>query len=44
MTVLNFPERKVDAIMDYLTLDDNVSSDVKDTLKSFLLKLTENVR
>lgn len=44
MTVLNFPDGKVDVVLDYFILSDNVSFDVKDSLKSFLLKLTENVR
>ncbi|XP_056602907.1 thyroid adenoma-associated protein homolog [Triplophysa dalaica] len=44
MTVMSFKDGKVEAILNDFTLDDDVSSDVKDTLKSFLLKLTQNVR
>ncbi|XP_065106767.2 tRNA (32-2'-O)-methyltransferase regulator THADA isoform X2 [Paramisgurnus dabryanus] len=44
MTVTHFSGGKVDAVLNYFLSDNHVSSDVKDTLKIFLVKLTENLR
>ncbi|XP_077097434.1 tRNA (32-2'-O)-methyltransferase regulator THADA isoform X6 [Siphateles boraxobius] len=42
MTIINLSLGQADAVMKSIVLEDQISSDVKDTLRVFLQKLTEN--
>ncbi|RXN31244.1 thyroid adenoma-associated -like protein [Labeo rohita] len=44
MTIINFSSGQADAVLKSVVSEDQISSDVKDALKIFLQKLTENVR
>ncbi|XP_056119769.1 thyroid adenoma-associated protein homolog isoform X2 [Rhinichthys klamathensis goyatoka] len=44
MTIINLSLGQADAVMKSIVLEDQISSDVKDTLRVFLQKLTENAR
>ncbi|XP_067295364.1 tRNA (32-2'-O)-methyltransferase regulator THADA isoform X2 [Pseudorasbora parva] len=44
MTIINFSSVQADAVMKCIVLEDQISSDVKDKLRGFLQKLTENAR
>ncbi|XP_073696191.1 tRNA (32-2'-O)-methyltransferase regulator THADA [Garra rufa] len=44
MTVINFSSEQADAVLKSIASEDQISSDVKDTLRVFFQKLTENVR
>ncbi|XP_067262845.1 tRNA (32-2'-O)-methyltransferase regulator THADA isoform X2 [Chanodichthys erythropterus] len=44
MTIINFSSAQADSVMKSLVLEDQISSDVKDTLRVFLQKLTENAK
>lgn len=44
MTIINFSSGQADAVMKSLILEEQISSDVKDTLRVFLQKLTENAK
>ncbi|XP_026068454.1 thyroid adenoma-associated protein homolog [Carassius auratus] len=44
MTILNFSSGQADAVLKSVASEDQISCDVKDTLRKFLQKLTENAR
>ncbi|XP_039515699.1 thyroid adenoma-associated protein homolog isoform X2 [Pimephales promelas] len=44
MTIINLSLGQADAVMKSIVLEDQISPDVKDTLRVFLQKLTENAR
>lgn len=44
MTIINFSSGQADAVMKSIVLESEISSDIKDTLRVFLQKLTENAR
>ncbi|KAK7164223.1 hypothetical protein R3I94_002828 [Phoxinus phoxinus] len=44
MTIINLSLGQADAVMKSIVLEDQISSDVKDTLRVFFQKLTENAR
>jgi len=44
MTIINLSLGQADAVMKSIVLEDQISPDVKDTIRVFLQKLTENAR